>query len=57
MPVISPDSNVPRTSLNSEPGCIKVVDTFRAAEYFVTAMDLFDDMGMRFWFEKAKAEM
>jgi len=29
----------------------------RAAEDFTTAMNLFDEMGMRFWFEKAEAEM
>jgi tetratricopeptide (TPR) repeat protein len=29
----------------------------RAAEDLTTAMSLFDEMGMRFWFEKAEAEM
>jgi len=29
----------------------------RATENLTTAMSLFQDMGMRFWFEKADAEM
>jgi len=29
----------------------------RATEHFTTAMSLFNEMGMRFWFEKAEAEM
>ncbi|HET7448110.1 MAG TPA: hypothetical protein VFJ49_09405, partial [Methyloceanibacter sp.] len=29
----------------------------RAAEHLTTAMSLFNEMGMRFWFEKAEAEM
>ena len=29
----------------------------RAGEHLTTAMSMFNDMGMRFWFEKAEAEM
>jgi hypothetical protein len=29
----------------------------RATEHLTTAMNLFHEMGMRFWFEQAKAEM
>jgi hypothetical protein len=29
----------------------------RATEHLTTAMSLFNEMGMRFWFEKAEAEM
>jgi hypothetical protein len=29
----------------------------RATEHLTTAMNLFHDMGMRFWFEQAEAEM
>jgi hypothetical protein len=29
----------------------------RAMEHFTAAMSLFQEMGMRFWFETAKAEM
>ena len=29
----------------------------RATEHRTTAMSLFNEMGMRFWFEKANAEM
>src|SRR5262249_59195551 len=33
------------------------VGDLRATEHLTSAMSLFNEMGMRFWFEKAEAEM